>query len=292
MNISSFVYPFTKRNLQSAIRSYKNKKKSFLSKKSVLYSISKREKFVIGVSVLSIGLFSLEHTFGKTGIVGTLFLSILTDLLLFWALREDMRENFLPQVFILPFLYSFSFGLFYFVLPPRYISRIILTGVYALGIYSLFLSENIFTVSSIRTIALLSSARIVSFVISLLSYTFLAKIVFSLQKSIFTTSLLIFTFSFFLIFHGLWSYNLEKEWRSNGIWSAVLSLCLFELSLILWFWPSSPTIIALFLAGIYYTVVGLSHVWFDKRLFRGVLWEYIWVAVSVFIVLISLTQWG
>lgn len=271
----------------------KKKRRVVKSKKStLLHSFSKRERFIISVVVLSVGLFFLEHLFGKTGIVGTVFLSILTDILMYWALGEDLNKQFLFQISILPFFFSFSFGLFYFLVPARYISRIVVTSIYALGLYSLFLSQNIFTVSSIRTIALVSSARIVSFVISLITYFFLANIVFSLHSSIFVTGSLIFAFSFFLVFHSLWSYTLDKELKTGALWSFVLSLCLGQLSFILWFWPSSPTIIALFLTGFFYTMVGLSHVWFDKRLFRGVLWEYVWVSVGVLLVLISLTQWG
>lgn len=279
-------------NLQFIFRPSINRKRLLLSKKNPLFSFSKREKFVVAVSVLSLGLFFLEHLFGKTGIIGTVFLSLLTDLLLWWVLREDLKGNFLLQIFILPFFYSFSFGLFYFLVPARYITRIVVTGLYALGLYSLFLSQNIFVVSSIRTIALLSSARIVSFVISLVSYFFLANIVFSLHTSIITTGILIFVFSFFLVFHSLWTYTLERELKPGILWSFVLSLCLSELSCALWFWPSAPTVIALFLTGFFYTMVGLSHVWFDKRLFRGVMWEYVWVSVGVLLILIILTSWG
>jgi len=75
-------------------------------------------------------------------------------------------------------------------------------------------------------------------------------------------------------------------------WAGVVTLCLVELASVAWFWPSSPTVIALFLAGILYTMVGLSHVWFDKRLFRNVMWEYVWVGVIVFFVLLLFTSWG
>ena len=268
------------------------RKRSILGKKSILHAVSKRGKFVIGVLTLSLGLFFLERLFGRFSIIGAITLSALTGFFLYFALAEDMEDNFLPQVFILPFLFTFSFCLFYFLVPSRYLTRLIITSLYGIGLYSLFLSQNIFTVSSIRTIQLASSARIVSFICSVVSYFFLANIVFSLHSSIFVSSLYVFIFSFFLVFHSLWTYTLDKNWRMGALWAGVLSLCLFELSLVLWFWPSSPTIIALFLSGFYYTLVGLSHVWLDKRLFRSVLWEYVWVSAAVFIILISLTEWG
>jgi hypothetical protein len=71
-----------------------------------------------------------------------------------------------------------------------------------------------------------------------------------------------------------------------------MTVLLLEAAGALWFWPSSPTVIALFLTGFFYTLVGLSHVWFERRLFKGVLWEYVWVGVVVFFVLNLFTHWG
>lgn len=266
------------------------------SRKSLLYklrklNISKRQKFVIAVIILSLGLFYSENLLGKSGLFIAIILSVLTDLLLFVAIYKDLKGNPSLPIFILPFFYSLAFGLFYFLVPTRFLTRIMMTSLYAIGLYSLFLCQNIFTVASIRTIALLSSARIASFVITLISYFFLANIVFSLHLSIFPISIIIFVFSFFLIYQSVWTYNLDKNIKSLFFWVFGLSLSLFEITLILWFWPGNPTVIALFLTGLFYTITGLSHVWFDKRLFKNVLWEYVWVTLIVFFVLILTTSW-
>lgn len=257
----------------------------------IQFFFSKRQKLVTGVLALSLGLFFSEHFLGKSGLFLLIFLSILTDVFFIFAVFDDFRENMTGAFLILPFFYSLSFGLFYFLVPSRFLSRIAITSLYAIGLYSLFLSQNIFAVSSIRTIALLSSARIVSFVLTLISYFFLSNIIFSLHTTVIVTSFLIFVVSFFLILHSLWTYNLEKGVLHTSLWAFALGIALFELSLVLWFWPSNPTVIALFLTGFFYTIVSLSHVWFDRRLFRGVLWEYIWVSVAVLFVLILITSW-
>jgi uncharacterized membrane protein YiaA len=257
-----------------------------------LFSIDKRQKFVIGVFVLSLGLFLAEFQFSKSGFYIVSFLSVLTNVFLFWAIRDDVSENKAYQAFILPFFYSFAFGSFYFLTPTVFLSRAILTVVYAFGLYSLFLSQNILVVSSMRTIALLSGARIVSFVITLISYFFLANIVYSLHVTIFLVILIVLIYTYCLIYASLWTYNLQKTVQSVGIWVSALTVCLVETATILWFWPSSPTVIALFLAGFFYTVVGLSHVWFERRLFKGILWEYVWVGCITFFVLILFSSWG
>ena len=165
-----------------------------------------------------------------------------------------------------------------------------MTSLYGIGLYSLFLSENIFTVSSIRTIALLASARTVSFVITLISYFFLSNVLFSLHIQLIPFLILLFLFSFPLVLHSIWTHTLEKKLFQNVYWSLVLAFVLMEVGSVLWFWPSTPTVLAIFLAGVFYTTVGLSQVWFEKRLFKSVMWEYIWVSSIVLITLLLFTS--
>lgn len=259
----------------------------FSKKKAILFNVPKRQKFIISVAILSLVLFFSEQLFGKGGIYIAIPLSVFTDLFVFWAIRKDLKDNFSPQIFILPLMYTLACALFYFLVPVRFMTRVGITSLYALGLYSLLLSENIFIVSSIRTIALLSSARTVSFIITILSYFFLSNVVFSLHFNIFITLLLVFAFSFPLILHSIWTHTLESNFRSNIEWIFLTAICLVEIAFVLWFWSTTPTIIALFLTGVFYILVGISQIWLDKRLFKAVMWEYIWVAVIVFLVFIT-----
>lgn len=254
-------------------------------------TITKRQKFLVAVVILSGSLFFSEYVFSTSALFLSAGLAILTDVFLFGALYKDLRESFAPQAFILPFLCSLAFSLFFFLTPTRLISRVILTSLYAISLYALFLSENIFLVASIRTIALLNSARIVTFVISLLSYFFLSNIVFSFRLSFLPTVLLIGLFSLLFVIHALWTYTLEKSLKADILWGGVVTLCLFELACVLWFWPTTPTILALFLTASFYTLTGLSHMWFDKRLFQPVFWEYAWVVAFACILLMWFTNW-
>ncbi len=256
-----------------------------------LFLITKRHRFIIGVLLSSILLFTAEYSLGKSGIFLVFVFSLLTDIFLYWALKEDLRDNLSPQVFILPFLFTLGVGLAYFLLPARLIIRLVYTFLYAIGLYSLFLTENIFTVSSIRTIALLSSARTVSYVVSILSYLGFTVVVFSLQISPVISPILIFLVSLPITLHSIWTYTLEKDLRPNLAWGILISLCLSEVSVLLSFWPSTPLIRAAFLATIFYILIGLTDVWFDKRLFRGVILEYLWVSVISFFVLVFFTSW-
>jgi len=261
-------------------------------KRQLVIAIDKRQKFVIAVFILSTILFASQYQFARLGVVVSIIMAIVTNIFLYWAVKNDLKENFSWSVFLLPFFYSLSFSLFYFLIPARLLFRLILTSLYAFGLYSLFLSQNIFIVSSIRTIALLSGARIVSFVITLISYFFLTNTLFTLHLTLPPMLVLLGLYTFPLIMQSIWTYTLQKSVQSVTVWVAALTLCILETGVLLWFWPSNPTVTALFLTGFFYTIVGLSHIWFDKRLFRGVLWEYVWVGVTVFFVLLLFTSWG
>lgn len=260
--------------------------------RSFRFTIEKRHKFVIGTIILSLGLFFSEFQFGKAGIYIPLIISLLSGLFLYWAIYSDLKENRTLEAFILPFFYSLSFGLFYFLTPTAFAFRLLLTAIFAFGLYSVFLSQNILAISSIRTITLLSGARIVSFVATLLAYFFLTNIVFTLHLSIYIVIPLMMIYTAFLVYHSLWSYTLTNPSRSLFSWIFTLTICLIEAASLLWFWPSSPTFIALFLTGFFYAIVGLSHIWFERRLFKGIMWEYVWVGCIVFFVLILFTTWG
>lgn len=258
----------------------------------ITFSIDKRQKFVTAVIALSFGLFFTEFQFNQSGILIAFILPVITSLFLLWAIFADLRENKSYQAFILPFFYSLSFGFFYFLTPTTFIARLVLTVIYAFGLYSLFLSQNIFIVSSSRTIQLLSGARIVSFVITLISFFFLTNIVYSFHAIIFPVIVLIGIYSYMLIYHSLWTYTLQKNTQPLALWVSALTVCIIEVATLVWFWPSNPTVTALFLTGFFYTVVGLSHIWLEKRLFKGILWEYVWVGTIVFFVLLLFTTWG
>lgn len=253
--------------------------------------VNKRQKFILSVIFLSLGLFVAEYFLGKSGLSIVFILSVLSAVFLYFSLKDDLKDNFTPQVFVLPFLYSLSIGLFYLLVPARFITRIAMTSFYALGLYSLYLSQNIFVVSSIRTIQLLASARTVSLVLTLLSYFFISNVVFSFHINVFITLAIIFIYTFIIVLQAIWVHTLEKSLFAQIFWVLSLTICLSEIALFLWFSPSSPTVAALFLSAIFYVLIGLSHAWFDKRLFRSVILEYFWITVIAFIFLVTFTNW-
>jgi hypothetical protein len=269
-----------------------------LIKKNLL---SKRQIFAIGAIICASVLFIIDHFFHKNGFYLILFLSLLANVFMFWGLRKDLKGNFTWQVFILPFMFTLGFGLFSPLMPVRLLADIIMAGIYAIGLYSLFLSQNIFTVSGVRTIALLSGARTVSFVITIVTFLFITTVIYSLNLNVFIVLLIFFFTAFLLTMQSIWTYTLEKSIKKNLNYVFLLAVCQLELAILLWFWPNRswllssfdppPVLISLFLTGFFYICIGLSHLWFEKRLFKSTLWEYVWIGGIVFVVLVAFTSW-
>lgn len=257
------------------------------------FSLNKREKFVLFVLILSVGIFFSEFLTELPLILAGLGMACLTVLFLYIALREDIKPSTLYPIIILPFFYTLAFSLFYTLIPSRLLTRIIVTFIYAFGVYSLFLSQNIFAVSAARTINLVRSARIVSYVITIFVLFCMVSIIFSLRLPVFITPILIFVVSFLLSFQSLWAYTEDREnTKEVTIYSGFIALMMGELAFALTIWPVTAAIYAIFLTGLFYTYLGLSHTWLEKRLFKSVLWEYVWVGVLSILFLVIFSKWG
>lgn len=256
-------------------------------------NLSKRQKLVIATIFLTLCLLATEIFSGVNHIFIGFILSILTTVVTYLILRKDLKGSFYYPLLVLPFFYTLSVSIFYLLIPSRMLSIILLTIFYAFGLYSLFLTQNIFAVSSVKTINLLRSARIVSFVITVLVQFLIANIIFSLRLPVYITPLLIGITAGLLNLQSLWVYVLEKSQIKELLtYSVVIGFLLMQLSFVLAIWPIDASIYAIFLTGIFYTYSGLSHAWFEKRLFKGVLWEYVWVGFLSVFILLAFARWG
>ncbi|MDO8270273.1 MAG: hypothetical protein Q7T54_06420 [Candidatus Levybacteria bacterium] len=263
--------------------------RAFLS----LINLNKRQKFVLAVLILSVGVFMSEYFSGLKLLVASAVLAVATVLFLLLILRKDIKGTFFGPILILPFFFTLAFPFFYALVPERLLSRLIITIIYAFGLYSLFLTQNIFAVSGIRTINLLRSARIVAFVITLLVFYFLVNFVFSLRLPVLLTPLAILPISFFMNIQSLWTYTLDtSQVKAISLFSFIISLCILQLSYVLILWPVNASIYSLFLTGIFYTYSGLCHAWLERRLFKGILWEYVWVGFISVLFLVIFSKWG
>ena len=255
--------------------------------------LTKRQRFVITSTLLTLGFSSMFFIDEKYRIAAITINALLTLLLFTWSLRESIRLDMTLMSLILPFFFTIGVGLFWFLLPSSIIVSAGILVLYAICIYTLCLTANIYTVSAIRTIALLRAARVVGFVLTLLSLFFMFDAILSLRQSLIITSVFVFLVSIPLLMQVFWSIPLTR--RMNRVLlsiSMVSALILAEIALVLHFWPLTITVGSLFFTVSSYMLIGLGQAKLEGRLFKRTIREFLILGLMVFIGMFLATRWG
>jgi len=191
--------------------------------------MSKRVKFGLVSFLLSVGLWLISFVSVDGRLTFYIVASVLAYVLTAWVIFEDLKGVEWISLLILPVMFVLGAGLFSYYLPvlvpslvglefdlgmARMIASVIrllyfvLTG---LGLYAILLTENIFSVASVRSIALLRAARSVGFIMTLVTGLFFFHTILSLKLIFWGVGLLVFAVSFLLSFQGFWSVDLKTE---------------------------------------------------------------------------------
>ncbi len=254
--------------------------------------ISKRQQYVAITMLMSVFLiitqvFSSEFRYFMVGVI-----AIIAYFLTAYALREDLRGIEWFTLLSLPSLFTAAISIFYFLLPERWLTRLPIVMLYAVGFYALLLTENIYNVAVNRTIALLRAAHTVGFLLTLVTFFLLLQTLFSLHTYPFITVPVVFVLAFILSLQFSWSLILEntiaeRVWFLSLISAIVVAQCTFILS----FWPVNTTIQSLFITSLYYSVSGMSQQYLQERLYKKTIQEFFIVTAIVFFILIYVTNW-
>ncbi|HKB88616.1 MAG TPA: hypothetical protein VKC53_03110 [Patescibacteria group bacterium] len=255
--------------------------------------MSKRRRFVISSILLSLGFVGIQFLTDQNRFWAIGLLGLATILLFSWSLYESLGRNMTLLTLILPTIFTLGVGTFWFLLPANIFARIPVVIFYGIGMYVLSLTMNIFTVSAIRTIALLRAARGVGFVLNLITSFLVFDAILSLRYSIFYFLPLVLIVSFPLLLQGFWSVVLEKEYSPEiFVMAAISALVMVETAAALYFWPVTVVVGSLFLTVTFYILLGLGQSKLEGRLFSATVREHLVVGVSVFIAMFLATHWG
>lgn len=105
--------------------------------------------------------------------------------------------------------------------------------------------------------------------------------------------ILVTLLSFPLFLQGLWTSTLEERFSKElVITTAVFSLILGEITVILFFWPVSLVVGSLFLTVGLYMLLGLGQAKLEGRLFSQIVKEYLLVFLLVVFGMFIATRWG
>jgi len=265
----------------------------WFKKSRFTFSLDKRQKFAVQTIILTVGLVATQfvwddHRFFLVGI-----LTILSYFLTAWSLTEDVHGIEWFLLFILPVLFTFSVSLFYFLLPPRMISRVMVTIIFAIGTYAILLVENIYNVAVARSIQLTRAAQSVGFLLTLVVVFLCSNVVYSFRLAFWQNALILTPIVFVLALQSLWSVTLTTKLSKNIItYAAVVGVGIGELSMTLSFWPIANAVYSLFLTSFYYSLAGIIQHHFLGRLFRNTVREYLSVFLFTFLLTLLITTWG
>jgi len=254
--------------------------------------MTKRQKFLLSSALLSVGLLAIQYVPLEYRYVAIFGFFLVTYLVSAWALFDDLKGVEWLTILTLPAAYSVAIGLFYFLLPSGWLSRLVIITLYGVGMYALYLTENIYSVAAVRTIQLLRAAHAVGFLLSILTLTLLYNTIFSLQWPFWANGLLTFGVTFPILLQGMWSIRLESKVDSD-LWKMSLGLAAAcgTIALALSFIPVTVWIAALFLATVVYVCLGLLQHELNDRLFSRTITEYVVVGILVLLATMIVTPW-
>lgn len=255
-------------------------------------AISKRQQLVLVTLFLTAGLLLTQMVSPDLRYPMVILLSVLAYAGSAWGLREDLDGVDWLMLLTLPTLYTGAVALFYFLLPVRWLTRLPIAALYAVGMYALLLTENIYNVAANRSIALLRAAHSVGFLLTLVTYFLLIGTILSFRFPTMVTAALVALVSGLLTVQSLWCMLLENHLSENlRKIAAVLTAVFFELAWIFAFWPIRTVLIALFLTIVFYSTVGMAQQYVVEKLYRKTVIEFASVTAIVFILLIFATHW-
>lgn len=272
--------------------------------------MSKRARFVLVSIILGIGLAISQIVAVEERLTLILILGITAYVLTAWVLFEDLKGVEWVSLMILPVLFTLGAGLFANYLPsavPSFVgmklsievSRMLADVVkgsffvlYSVGMYAILLTENIFSVASIRTIQLLRAARSVGFILSLVVGLFFFQTVLSLRIPFYYVGLIIMAVSFLLALSGMWSIDLKMESLKDVYkYSAIISWLMAQLGMVLAFWPIKALMGSLILVAGLYSLLGLFEQRMTNKMYVGNYIEYVVFSLIVVLTGFITTSW-
>jgi len=263
---------------------------SFLEKKFRL--IQKRLRFIISVFFLSfIMMISTFFYFDKA----LFFIPILifaTYFFTYFSILEDIKKIEWLMLFLMPVFLSVVFYLFYFLFPVRWLTRLPFIIFYAISIYAILLSSNIFNVGVEKSLALYRAAFSVNFFYQIFLIFFIFNILFSFRQDFFINGLISFVIIFLFSLQLFWTVHLKKKIEKEiFFYSIFLATIVSEVVIVFSFLPLSINVFSLLPTGVYYSLAGLIYHFIDRRLFYQTVREFLIVLGFILLVVFLSVSW-
>lgn len=255
--------------------------------------IEKRIRFIIGVGIMSLIMLTSTFFFFDKAWLFVSLLIVFGYVLTYFSLIEGVRRIEWVMLFILPILFSITAYFFYFLFPVRWLTRLPFILIYAISLYALFLTGNIFNVGVKTNLQLYRAAFSVNYFFQTFICFLGLNILLSLKQGFIVNSAAVFILSFILAVHLLWTVKLELYWEKEVVaYAVIIATIASEVVLILSFVPwANSSIFALLIAAVYYSTVGLVYAHYNERFFKDLVREYLLVLGFVAVIATLSINW-
>ncbi|HEX7455892.1 MAG TPA: hypothetical protein VF303_00275 [Candidatus Nanoarchaeia archaeon] len=255
--------------------------------------LTKRQKIAISSLLLASGIFALPVMEGTNQVVLLSAIVTASYFLSVWSIYAEFSSFELISLFVLPVILTATFALFLSGFQVSIGVRLILALIYVAAMYTILLSENIFNVSVDRNIPLVRAARTVGYLATLfVSFAFFT-LLFGLGLNNLLFAIVATLVSSLLFAQGFWQIELKETNPVRLVYfSLVGGLIVGEVAWALSFWPLQPSKVGLTAAAAVYVILGVLQHHIRENLTRRTLFEYIFVGMSLVLLLIISTSWG
>lgn len=257
-----------------------------------MLKIEKRFRFVLSTLILSgIMLFSTFFFFDAAWIfIPLLVISVI--LLTYFSILEDIDKNEWLMLFMMPILFTVALYIFYYLFPVRWLTRIPFISIYAISIYAILLTSNIFNVGVEKNLQLYRAAFSVNYFYQTLIVFLFFNILLSLKENFWVNMLGAGIITFPLALQFFWSRKLDHFFERDVVmFSVLLTIIMAQIALIFSFVPFTTTIFSLLLTAAYYGLAGICFSFLDLRLFKETVREYFIVLGFVLLIAILTLNW-
>ncbi len=254
--------------------------------------IEKRMRFVLSTLVLTALLLVSTFFYYDAAVIFIPLLVGVTYLATFFALYEDIEKIEWFMLFLMPIAISVSWYLFYFLFPGRWLTRVPFIISYAVSIYAVLLSSNIFNVGVEKNLQLYRAGFSVNYFFQTVVFFLLASVIASFRWGFLANSIVFAIISALLSLQLYWSIRLDLHIRREVRFYAGLTTYLIgQGACVLSFLPLPTSMYALAMAVTYYSVAGLTYHTIDERLFGHTIREYVSILIIIFFLLFLSLNW-
>jgi len=257
-----------------------------------LARINKRRRFIIAVGGVTFAVLITIFAGYDQILISIPIILISVYLFNVFAILEGIKKREWLMLFIIPVYFTLAFTSLYFFFPQRWLTRLPFLIIYAVCLYAIMLSQNIFNVGAQKSLQLYRAAFSVNYLFITIIAFICYNLILSFRLNFFQNGLIILIASIPLAVHFFWSSDpketVDKDVIKYGLFVSVL---IGEAGLAFSFISISSAVFALFLTALLYSLLGITQAHIQQTLYRERIREYLFVLGFVLVIVLLSISW-